>query len=254
VLGDLPGRVWFFDDSHAFTGIIYDNYSIARYIKEEITYMKKPVIVLFSIGILIFLYGLGVSLYRNQQIKNYGFMAHKDASTFVREYSQTLGSDDAKVYLVKFSDPACETCSAFHPFIKNMMAHNKGKIKLVIRYAPFHTGADYFVKILEAAKKQGKYWETLDIMYKSQGEWASHHKPKPDLIWKFLPRAGLDLDRIRKDMQDPEITKIIQQDLADAKTLNVRKTPGFFVNGKPLPSFGYEQLQRLVESEINKFY
>jgi len=55
-------------------------------------------------------------------------------------------------------------------------------------------------------------------------------------------------------MNDPEIGKIIQQDLADAKTLNVRKTPGFFVNGKPLPSFGYEQLQELVESEMRKYY
>jgi protein-disulfide isomerase len=55
-------------------------------------------------------------------------------------------------------------------------------------------------------------------------------------------------------MRDPEIAAIIQQDLADVKTLNVRKTPGFLVNGKPLPSFGYKQLQELVESEINKYY
>jgi protein-disulfide isomerase len=55
-------------------------------------------------------------------------------------------------------------------------------------------------------------------------------------------------------MNDPEITKIIQQDLADAKTLNVRKTPGFFVNGKPLPSFGRRQLQELVQSEISRYY
>jgi hypothetical protein len=38
--------------------------------------------------------------------------------------------------------------------------------------------------------------------------------------------------------------------MADAKTLNVRKTPGFFVNGRPLPSFGYTQLREVVESEI----
>ena len=123
-----------------------------------------------------------------------------------------------------------------------------------IRYAPFHDGADYFVKILEAAKKQGKYWETLDIMYKTQHYWASHHNPQPQRIWKFLPSAGLDLEKIRIDMNDPKIGKIIQQDLADAKTLNVRKTPGFFVNGKPLSSFGYEQLQELVDSEISKYY
>ena len=216
--------------------------------------MKKQFIVLISIVCLILLFVLGVNIYKTQQAKKYGFLAQENASIFVREYSQTLGSDDARVYLIKFSDPACETCSAFHPFVKKLMAANQGKIKLVIRYAPFHDGADYFVKILEAAKRQGKYWETLDIMYKTQRYWASHHDPKPHLIWRFLPKAGLDLGKIRKDMNDPEITKIIQQDLEDAKTLNVRKTPGFFVNGKPLPSFGYRQLQELVDSEINKIY
>ena len=216
--------------------------------------MKKQFIVFISIVFLILLFVLGVNLYKNQRAKKYGFMAQENASTFVREYSQTLGSDNAKVYLVKFSDPACETCSAFHPFVKKLMAANQGKIKLVIRYAPFHDGADYFVKILEASKRQGKYWETLDIMYKTQRYWASHHNPQPQRIWQFLPSAGLDLDKIKNDMNDPEITKIIQQDLADAKTLNVRKTPGFFVNGKLLPSFGYKQLQDLVESEIKEMY
>jgi len=216
--------------------------------------MKKRNIVLFSSIFLVLLFVLGVFLYKSQQAKKIGFMARENASIFVREYSQTLGSDDAKVYLIKFSDPACETCSAFHPFVKKLMAVNPGKIKLVLRYAPFHDGADYFVKILEAAKKQGKYWETLDIMYRTQGHWASHHKPQPQLIWRFLPRAGLDLAKIRKDMTDPEIEKIIKQDLADAKSLNVRKTPGFFVNGKPLTSFGYKQLQKLVESEIHANY
>ncbi len=216
--------------------------------------MKKQNIVLFSGIFLIFLFVLGGYLYKNQQAKKFGFMAQENASTFVRKHSQTLGSDDAKVYLVEFSDPACETCSAFHPFVKKLMAVNPGKIKLVIRYAPFHDGAEYFVKILEAARKQGKYWETLEVMYKTQRYWASHHNPQPQLIWKFLPSAGLDLEKIRNDMNDPEIAKLIKQDLADAKTLNVRKTPGFFVNGKPLPSFGYKQLQELVESEINAYY
>ena len=216
--------------------------------------MKKKFIVLISIVFLILLFVVGVNVYRSHQAKKYEFMAQENASTFVREYSQTLGSDDAKVYLIKFSDPACETCSAFHPFVKKLMADNQDKIKLVIRYAPFHDGADYFVKILEASKRQGKFWETLDIMYKTQRHWASHHNPQPQRIWQFLPRAGLDFGKIRADMRDPEIAAIIQQDLADVKTLNVRKTPGFFVNGKPLPSFGYKQLQELVESEIKKYY
>ncbi len=99
--------------------------------------MKKQYMVLISIVFLIFLFVLGINLYKSQQTRKYGFMARENASTFVREHSQTLGSDDAKVYLAEFSDPACETCSAFHPFVKKLMAANPGKIKLVVRYAPF---------------------------------------------------------------------------------------------------------------------
>jgi protein-disulfide isomerase len=216
--------------------------------------MKTHVIFGLSVLVLIIAFVFGSSYYKGKQTQKYGFMAQENASLFVRDHSQTLGSDDAKVYLVEFMDPACETCAAFSPFVKQMMDANPGKIKLVLRYAPFHDGADYFVKILEAAKKQGKYWETLDIMYKSQPYWASHSNPQPQRIWQFLPRAGLDIAQIRKDMNDPAIVKLIEQDLADAKTLNVRKTPGFFANGKPLQIFGYRQLQELVQSEIRENY
>jgi protein-disulfide isomerase len=40
------------------------------------------------------------------------------------------------------------------------------------------------------------------------------------------------------------------QDLADAQALKVLKTPEYFVNGKPLPSFGLEQLQALVADAL----
>lgn len=208
--------------------------------------------IMFGVACLamVFVFIFASSYYKGKQAEKYGFMAQENASTFIRAHSQTLGSDEAKVYLVEFMDPACETCAAFAPFVKQIMAAYPGKIKLVIRYAPFHDGADYFVKILEAAKKQGKYWETLDVMYKSQPYWASHHNPQPQKLWQFLPQAGVNIEQIKKDMQDPALVKLIEEDLADAKLLNVRKTPGFFVNGKPLQEFGYRQLQQLVESEI----
>ncbi len=204
--------------------------------------------------VLILAFIFGNSYYKGKQVEKLGFMAKENASTFVRNHSQTLGSNDAKVYLVEFMDPACETCAVFSPFVKQMMDANPGKIKLVLRYAPFHDGADVFVKILEASRKQGKYWETLDVMYRSQQYWASHHDPQPEKIWNFLPAAGIDIAKIKEDMNDPAIAQLIEQDIADAQTLNVRKTPGFFVNGKPLQTFGYRELQELVYSELNANY
>ena len=55
-------------------------------------------------------------------------------------------------------------------------------------------------------------------------------------------------------MSDPAIMNIIQQDLADGKLLGADKTPSFFVNGKPLPSFGFKQLQTLVDTEVSANY
>jgi protein-disulfide isomerase len=204
--------------------------------------------------VLALAFVVGSNYYKEQQVKKYGFMAAENRELFIRDHSCTLGSDDAKVFLVEFMDPACETCAAFAPFVKQIMAANPGKIKLVLRYAPFHEGADNFVKIVEAAGKQGKYWETLDLMFKTQGIWASHGNWQPEKLWELLPRAGVDVEQIRKDMHDPAIAKIIEQDMADVKALNVQKTPGYFVNGKPLQTFGYRQLQQLIQNELRLQY
>jgi protein-disulfide isomerase len=204
--------------------------------------------------VLVLAFVFGNSYYKGQQAEKFGFMAQENADLFVRDHSPTLGSTDAKVFIVEFMDPACETCAAFAPFIKQVMAANPGKIKLVIRYAPFHDGADTFVKILEAARMQGKYWETLDVMFKSQGVWASHHHYQPQRLWEFLPQAGLDVEQVKKDMHDAAIAKIIEQDMADVKALNVQKTPGYFVNGKPLQVFGYKPLYQLIQSELDAQY
>jgi protein-disulfide isomerase len=215
--------------------------------------LKKLVFVAACLALVLAFVFAG-SYFDKKKTEKAGFLAEENATVFVRDHSPTLGGDDAKVYLVEFLDPACEACASFSPFVKGFLAAHPGKIRLVVRYAPFHEGSDEVVKILEASRRQDKYWETLDVLFKSQGLWASHHDPRPDKIWQFLPMTGLDVAKLRKDMQDPAIETLIQQDLADVKTLGVRKTPSFFVNGKPLHDFGFEQLQELVESEIRANY
>ena len=75
-----------------------------------------------------------------------------------------------------------------------------------------------------------------------------------DQIWQLLPEVGLDVERVKVDMRDPRIAAIIEQDLADAEALGVRKTPGFFVNGKPLEPFGARPLAELIKAEIREKY
>ena len=218
--------------------------------------MKRQTIALIGGTGLLAVFLIAGFVYKNQQAQRLEGIAQvtHTYSPLEREHSARKGSADAKVVLVEFFDPACETCRVFSKFVDKILTSHPGKVRLVLRYAPLHQGSGTMVRILEAAKLQGKYWDTLQVMYETQPHWASHHHPQPEKIWQFLPSAGVDIDRIRIDMNRPQAQQALAQDIADGATLGVRKTPQFFVNGKPLVSFGFQQLQALVESEVAARY
>ena len=216
--------------------------------------MKKFLVFGLACLLLIVAFFFGSFFYRGKQAEKYGFLAKENASLFVRDHSRTYGSNDAKVYLIEFMDPACETCAKFHPFVKRLMDSHPGKVNLVVRYAAFHEGSDLMIKILEAVKKQGKFWEVLEKMFQTQPYWASHHDPQPQAFWNYLKNTGYDMAFIEEQIKSPDVIKALETDQADIKRLGVSKTPTFFVNGKPLPSFGYEQLVTLVNTEVAANY
>lgn len=222
----------------------------AASVKQQPTKGKQIPMFIVAVVVLLIAFIVGAVLYGKQK-SNEAFQAYQsNKSMFVRSHSPTLGNPAAKVEIVEFFDPACETCKQFAPLVKKMLADHPDRIRLFARYAPFHPGSDYVMRILEAAKRQGKFWETLDAIFAAQAYWAPNHTPQPLLVWNYIGNVGLDIARLRQEMNAPDVEAIIQQDLADAKALNVTATPEFFVNGRPLPSFGYEQLKTLVDEAL----
>ncbi len=216
--------------------------------------MKKNHIIITTVLVMILVFALAAYFYNAQQMEAKNQLATQHANALIPPHAIKKGNPQAKVTIVEFLDPACGTCKQFHPIIKDLLKKYSGKINLVIRYAPLHHGSDQMVAILEAARKQEQFWNVLDIMFESQKHWAINHQAKPELFWGYLKGYGLDIARIQQDMQDPAIAKIIKQDLTDGKLLGATKTPTFFVNGKPLSSFGYKQLMSLVQSELAANY
>lgn len=212
--------------------------------------MKNKKIILISLLVLISVFSGARYMYNLNESKQLNDIAKNSASVFKREYSYTQGSDDAKVQLVEFFDPACETCAQFHPYVKEIMKEHEGKIQLVLRYAPFHPGSDQVVKMLEATKKQGLFMETLELTFATQKYWASHHQPNLGVLWSTLPSVGLDMKQLIKDMKDPKLDEILAQEIADGKTLGATKTPSYYVNGRTLQKFGLEELKELINSEL----
>jgi protein-disulfide isomerase len=171
-------------------------------------------------------------------------------TTLIRPNSPVMGPAQARVTIVEFFDPACESCRAFYPVVKQIMAEHGNSVRLVLRYAPLHDGSEEAVRILETARLQGKFQPVLEALLDSQPVWASHGAPNMAKAWEAARKAGLDEERAWREMKLPGIDAIIRQDIADMKAVNLRGTPTFYVNGKPLPSVGRQQLQDMVRSEV----
>lgn len=213
--------------------------------------MKQSHITLIAVGLIAIALLVALSIKPESQ---QGASAPQESAQFIRDHSPRVGSEQAKVVIVEFFDPACGTCGQFHPFVKRLLQKHRDKIRVVLRYAPFHQGSEQMVAILEAARKQNKFGEVLDLMFETQRQWTQNHIAYADRFWPLLENIDIDLARLTQDSKDPAIARIIQQDLNDAKQLGADKTPTFFVNGKGLPSFGFQQLNQLVETEIAKHY
>ncbi|MBK6594470.1 MAG: thioredoxin domain-containing protein [Burkholderiales bacterium] len=213
--------------------------------------MQKKTLALTTLTLLAVI-AIGAWWYASNQNPSGQATVAVDRSALIRPHSPSLGRADPPVVIVEFLDPACETCRTFYPMVKQLMAQHPDRIRLVVRYAPFHKGSDKVVAVLEAARRQGKFWPSLEALLASQQDWASNHTAKVDLAWKYLEPIGLNMEQLAIDLTAPDVKQAVAQDLADANTLGVSQTPEYFVNGRPLPSFGFEQLRQLVAEEVAK--
>ena len=205
--------------------------------------------VLLILGLAFY---FGMDAYRDRTQAEQDTRVAVEGSRLVRMHTPIIGPQNAPVTIVEFFDPACETCRAFYPIVKQIMAQHPDKVRLALRYAPFHHGSDQVVKLIEAARKQGLYTPVLEALLAAQPEWADHAAPNIGIAFEAAARAGLDMGRARQDMETPEIQAVLAQDIEDLTALQVSKPPTFFVNGRSLPSFGPEQLARLVAEEVGK--
>lgn len=170
------------------------------------------------------------------------------------ENAPTLGPATAKVHIVEFLDPACETCAVFYPLVKRIVADNRDKIRLSVRHVPLHRGSEDVVRMLEASRKQDKYWRTLEALLAAQGDWAPNHTAQPALALRAIGGVGLNLEQLMADLRTPEVDQRLAQDSRDAALLQVTKTPEYFVNGRQMASFGRQQLQDLIRDELQRAY
>ena len=82
--------------------------------------MKKEYLVPAIAVILIAIFSVAAMMYNQKKTDNINKAMKQYESLLVRDHSPTTGDKSAKVTIVEFFDPACETCKVFHPYVKEM--------------------------------------------------------------------------------------------------------------------------------------
>lgn len=216
--------------------------------------MNKKTLFISATLIIVLAFVAAVAIFQTEETSQKNNASVGNINVLERIGAPTKGPEDAKVTIVEFFDPACETCAVFYPLVNKLIKQYPGKVNVMMRYTPFHKGSDQVVKLLEAAHLQGQFWPAVEILFSEQQRWTRHHVAQPQVARTLLANLPLDKDKFTRDVSSKNVSKSILQDVSDGKTLKVRATPQFFVNGKPLVNFGYEQLTQLVEQAIDEAY
>lgn len=175
----------------------------------------------------------------------------------IRPDSPSIGPADAKVTVVEFYDPECESCAAFAPRVKSLIAEFP-QVRFVYRYAAFHKNGKPAAIFTEAAGEQGKYWEMQETLFKRQSEWGEKHgapatgaePPVETYFYKYANELGLNEDQLKAAVISPKYAEKVDRDMKDVRSLGVTRTPTFYVNGRKLARLDIDDLRNLINSEL----
>jgi protein-disulfide isomerase len=148
-----------------------------------------------------------------------------DKSDFV------AGNPDGKVTMVEFFDYNCGWCKKGFPEVLSLIETDKD-LKFVLKEFPiFGEDSEYAARAAIAAIKQGKYWDLHMAMFKHEGKIAK------ESVDEIAAGIGLNMDQLKKDMDDPATAEILVRNRALAQSLAINGTPAFIIDDRLVPGY-----------------
>ena len=157
-------------------------------------------------------------------------VANADA-IFKSPHDLVAGNPEGDVTMVEFFDYNCSWCKKGLPEVMSLIEKDKN-LRLVLKEYPIFGGdSDYAAMAALASKAQGKYWEFHLAMLSHEGKLAR------DDVDAIAKAQGLDVDRLKADMNSPEIAQIIAANQRLAQSLNINGTPAFIIDQTVVPGY-----------------
>ena len=170
-----------------------------------------------------------------------------------------LGSKDAPVVIIEFSDFQCPFCRSFWsdtlPLLKSEYI-DTGKVRIVYRDLPLdiHPGAMPAAQATECAEEQGKFWEMHDKIFSEQGKQGGGTVQfGVNDLKKWAKEIGLDGGKFNSCLNSQKYAQEVDKDITDGRSAGVSGTPSFFINGRLIVGAQpFSAFKAIIEEELNK--
>ncbi|WP_051505816.1 DsbA family protein [Mesorhizobium sp. WSM2561] len=131
----------------------------------------------------------------------------------------TAGNPNGDVPLVMFLDYNCRHCRAGDPIIQQALK-NDPKLKVVYKEYPGKAPGSKFAAVAAlASRKQGKYEPFHHALMAARGQVSEFS------ILTIARQVGLDVEKLKRDMEDPAIEDTLERNRELATQLYITGTP-----------------------------
>ena len=163
------------------------------------------------------------------------------------EQDMVKGDKEALVTIIEFSDFQCPYCSKFTNTLNEVMKDSTDT-RAVFKQMPLvsiHPNAMPAAQAALAGFNQDadKGWALHDKMFENQRTLTREN------IEKYAAEVGLDVEKLKKDLDDKTYEQAVKDDMAFARKMAVNSTPTFFVNGRMLKARSVDAIKAAVEEE-----
>lgn len=167
---------------------------------------------------------------------------------FNMENRPRLGSSSAPVEIVIFSDFQCPFCAKAATTVHKVYEARPDVVSVVFKQMPLtsiHPFAAASSLVSLYAHEKGQFWETHDLLFKSQKELSA------EKLTEILEALGATPDELFDPEKGQKYGVFVIEDVEDAKKANVEGTPSLFVNGVAIDGGGnYDRLIARVDAEL----
>ncbi|HEV2298768.1 MAG TPA: thioredoxin domain-containing protein [Candidatus Acidoferrales bacterium] len=162
------------------------------------------------------------------------------------------GPADAKVTAVEFSDFECPHCREMFEILKSVEPEFP-QVRFVFKDFPLTTIHPWAMTAALAARcafesSPAAFWKLQDAIFTNQGAITADNAW--DQITAYATAAGVSPDSLHACMAGPGAKKVIDDEIAEGKSLPVESTPTFFINGRPAINADKQALETLLRYEL----